>query len=255
MEALRGIRDWLFTVPTLVAFGAVMVITDPILRIVRFFGDRPMSVVAQWAQATLLPVFKLSGAKVSVEHSPEIDDHGVYLLVSNHQSMIDIPLIGGTLRGAFPKFVAKRELSKGIPTVSYNLRAGGHLIIDRAKGSEAVRQMIEFGRRAQQERFSPVLFAEGSRSRDGRLKEFKEAGFTALARSAPDLPVVPVAIDGSWKLLMNKFFPIPFGVHLRVRFLDPIERVAGEDPAALLARVRSGIEATLEAWHAEPSTA
>ena len=67
MELIRRIRDWVFTVPTLVAFGAVMVITDPILRLVRFFGDRPMSVVAQWAQATLLPVFKLSGAKVSVE--------------------------------------------------------------------------------------------------------------------------------------------------------------------------------------------
>ena len=65
MELIRRIRDWVFTVPTLVAFGAVMVITDPILRLVRFFGDRPMSVVAQWAQATLLPVFKLSGAKVS----------------------------------------------------------------------------------------------------------------------------------------------------------------------------------------------
>ncbi|UCG40194.1 MAG: 1-acyl-sn-glycerol-3-phosphate acyltransferase, partial [Acidimicrobiia bacterium] len=151
--------------------------------------------------------------------------------------------------------VAKRELAKGIPTVSYNLRAGGHLIIDRAKGSEAVRMMRDFGRRAEEERFSPVLFAEGSRSRDGRLKEFKQAGFTTLVKAAPNLPVVPVAIDGSWKLLMNKFFPIPFGVHLRVRFLDPIERVAGEDPAALLDRVRGGIEATLDAWHSEPSTA
>ncbi len=255
MELIRRIRDWVFTVPTLVAFGAVMVITDPILRLVRFFGDRPMSVVAQWAQATLLPVFKLSGAKVSVEHSPHIDEHGAYLLVSNHQSMIDIPLIGGTLRGAFPKFVAKRELSKGIPTVSYNLRAGGHLIIDRARGSEAVRRLREFGQRAQEERFSPVLFAEGSRSRDGRLKEFKSAGFAALVESAPDLPVVPVAIDGSWKLLAHKFFPIPFGVHLRVRFLDPIERLAGEDPVELLARVRSSIETTLDAWHSEPQTA
>ncbi|NND84583.1 MAG: 1-acyl-sn-glycerol-3-phosphate acyltransferase [Acidimicrobiia bacterium] len=211
--------------------------------------------MAQWAQATLLPVFRLSGAKVSVEHSPEIDTDGAYLIVSNHQSMIDIPLIGGTLRGAFPKFVAKRELSKGIPTVSYNLRAGGHLIIDRAKGSEAVRRLRDFGRRAQEEGFSPVLFPEGSRSRDGRLKEFKEAGFVTLVKSAPDLPVVPVAIDGSWKLLINKFFPIPFGVHLRIRFLDPIERVAGEDPSELLARVRGGIETTLEAWHSEPSTA
>ena len=255
MEVLRRIRDWIFTVPTLIVFGFVMVVTDPILRIVRLFGDRPESVVAQWAQATLLPVFRLSGAKVSVEHAPEIDDHGPYLLISNHQSMIDIPLIGGTLRGAFPKFVAKRELAKGIPTVSYNLRAGGHLIIDRAKGSEAVRQIIEFGRRAQEERFSPVLFAEGSRSRDGRLKEFKEAGFVALARSAPDLPIVPVAIDGSWKLLKHTFFPIPFGVHLRVRFLEPIERISGEDLSVLLARVRGSIESTLEAWHSEPSTA
>ncbi|NND83565.1 MAG: hypothetical protein HKN46_00280, partial [Acidimicrobiia bacterium] len=49
MDVLRRIRDWVFTVPTLVAFGAVMAITDPILRVVRLFGERAESVAAQWA--------------------------------------------------------------------------------------------------------------------------------------------------------------------------------------------------------------
>ena len=255
MEALKRVRDWITTIPTLVGFGGVLLVADPILRVMRLFGERAMSVVAQWAQAALLSVFRLSGARISVERSPALRDAEGYLLVSNHQSMVDIPLIGGTFRFNFPKFVTKKELSKWIPTVSFNVRAGGHLIIDRAKGSEAVARMRDFGRASQGKGVSPVIFVEGSRSRDGRLKEFKRAGLAALMEAAPDLKVVPVAIDGSWKLLKDKFLPVPWGVDLRIRFLDPIDRTGDEDPDDVLQRVREGIQATLDSWRTGPAPA
>ncbi len=255
MEALRKTRDWLTTIPTLIGFGAVLAIADPILRVVRLFGVRAMSVVAQWAQAALVPVFRASGARISVERSNRVEEGESYLLVSNHQSLVDIPLIGGTLRSNFPKFVTKRELAKWIPMVSFNVRAGGHLIIDRAKGTDAVERLREFGRSAREKRASPVIFVEGSRSRDGNLRDFKEAGFVALMEAAPDLKVVPVAIDGSWQLLKNRFLPVPWGVDLRIRFLDPIDRSGEEDPSEVLQRVREGIQATLDTWRMRPAPA
>ncbi len=255
MEALKRIRDWITTIPTLVGFGGVLLIADPILRVMRLFGEHAMSVVAQWAQAALLPVFRMSGARISVERSPALRDAEGYLIVSNHQSMVDIPLIGGTFRSSFPKFVTKKELSKWIPTVSFNVRAGGHLIIDRARGREAVSRLRDFGVASQKKGVSPVIFVEGSRSRDGRLKEFKQAGLAALMEAAPNLRVVPVAIDGSWRLLKDKFLPVPWGVDLRIRFLDPIERTRDEDPGEVLRRAREGIQATLDSWRADPATA
>lgn len=255
MGTLGRVRDWVTTPPTLVGFGAVLAIADPILRLVRLFGERAMSVVAQWAQVMLVQVFRLSGTRISVERSDELEDGEGYLLVPNHQSMVDIALIGGTLRSNFPKFVTKRELAKWIPTVSYNVRAGGHLIIDRAKGRDAITRLREFGHSAQEKHVSPVIFVEGSRSRDGRLREFKQAGFAALLEAAPNLKVVPVAIDGSWQLLKDRFLPVPWGVDLRIRFLDPIERAAREDPAEMLERVKESIQSTLDAWRATPTPA
>lgn len=243
------------TIPTVIGFGAVLALADPILRVVRLFGERTMSVVAQWTQAALLPVFRASGARVFVERSAEVVDGAGYLFVSNHQSMVDIALIGGSLRSNFPKFVTKRELAKWIPTVSYNVRRGGHLIIDRAKGSDAVTRLMAFGRAAQEKGVSPVIFAEGRRSRDGLLRPFKRAGFAALMEAAPDLEVVPVAIDGSWQLLKDKFLPVPWGVDLRMRVLDPIKRAADEDPAEVLQRARDAIQGTLDTWRATPSPA
>ena len=60
--------------------------------------------------------------------------------------------------------------------------------------------------------------------------------------------MVPTTIDGAWKLLKNKLFPIPFGTKVRVRFSEPLQRKTGEDPAELIARARAVIEDTLSEW-------
>lgn len=251
LGALRTIRDWILTIPALLSFIVVLLFGDIALRVARLFGDRPMEVVAGWVQRGLIASFGIVGTRLEVDRSAGVVGSTGYLFIANHQSLFDIPMFGGVLRSNFPKYVAKRELGRWIPTISFNLRRGGNVLIDRANRTQAMRAIKEFGAKVQERGVSAVIFPEGSRSRDGHLKEFKTAGPVMLMKSADRLAVVPAAIDGSWKLLKHKLLPIPFGTRVRIKFLDPIERLPGEDPRELLERARQQIEATLEGWRLE----
>lgn len=245
-------RDWVTTVPTVLAFGAVLVLGDVALRVGRLFGDHPMEVVAGAVQRALIWSFAPSGTRIVVERSPNLADGKGYLFVANHQSIFDIPLFGGVLFSNFPKYVAKEELSRWIPTVSFNLRRGGNALIDRRDRTGSLRTIRDFGRTVQERGVSAVIFPEGSRSRDGRLKTFKPAGAVTLMKAADRLPVVPAVIDGSHRLLGKGMFPVPFGTTVRIRFGEPIEREPGDDPVELLERCRAEIAATLDAWQSSP---
>ena len=250
---LRSIRDWATTIPTLAAFALTFLFGDIAIRFARLFGLHPMEVTAGAVQRVLLSCFRLSGARINVERHPEVLAKRPYIFLSNHQSLLDIPIFGGLLFSNYPKYIAKIELAKRIPLVSYNLRRGGNAIIDRSGGRQAIRVIRDFGKTCQRRGVSPVICPEGSRSRDGRLKEFKPGGTAALLKAAPDLPVVPTTIDGSWVLLKNKLFPIPFGTRINVRFGAPIDRKSGENATEILDETRERIAATLESWRATQS--
>ncbi len=246
---LRAI-DWLTTVPMLIAFGITLVVGDVGARLARLFGLRAMEIAVGVAQRALIWCFRISGVKLTVERHPAVLPGRGYLFISNHQSLFDVPIFGGILFSNYPKYVAKKELGKWIPLISFNLKHGGNVLIDRDNRIEAVRAIREFGRTCEERNVSAVIFPEGTRSRDGHLRDFKTAGTVMLLEAAPSLPVVPAAIDGSWKLLMNKMFPIPFGTRVRIRFGEPIDR-DGIVAADLVETARRTISATLDEWRTE----
>ena len=96
-----------------------------------------------------------------------------------------------------------------------------------------------------------MIFPEGTRARVGELGRFKPAGTLALLEEAPETPIVPVAIDESWRLLQHNFLPVPWGVRVRVHIGAPIARQAGEDGTVLLERVRDEIASMLARWRDE----
>jgi 1-acyl-sn-glycerol-3-phosphate acyltransferase len=200
----------------------------------------------------LVRTFGICGTRVAVERSPELRSWTSYIVVSNHQSMFDIVILGSVLFSNFPKYISKRSLGRWIPTVSFNLRAGGHVLIDRGDAPQAIVAIRDLGRRVRDGRCSAMIFPEGTRARAGELGRFKPAGTLALLEEAPDTPVVPVAIDESWRLLRHNYLPVPFGTRVRVHLGAPIARRPDEDHAALLERVRYEIDATLARWRAEP---
>jgi 1-acyl-sn-glycerol-3-phosphate acyltransferase len=244
--------DWLATPPFLIGFAGTLLVFDPLLRVASLFGLRPQEFVAGVLQRALLHVFRLAGTRVIVERDPAVLPGVPYLVIANHQSLFDIPIFGAVFFRSYPKFISKRELARGLPSISFHLRRGGHAVIDRSDRSDALGAIRALGAQVRERGISAVIYPEGTRAREGRLGAFKPAGALALLEAAPDVPVVAVAIDESWRLLRWNLLPIPFGTRVRVSIGAPIPRRPGEDRYALLDAARAEIERTLARWRAEP---
>ncbi len=122
-----------------------------------------------------------------------------FMVISNHQSILDIPLIFEFFRNKTVRFIAKEELGRHVPVVSEMLRAHEHALIPRSGTPSAMMSVIDtFARRVMERKWIPVLFPEGTRSRDGSVGKFYAAGFRRMIDKAP-LPVVVMALDGGCK--------------------------------------------------------
>lgn len=244
------LADWILTFPFLLVFGLILLVFDPLQRLARLFGRRPHEIVVGIMQASLVGAFHLCGTRLQIERSPDVAPRTPYILIANHQSLFDIPIIGALLFSNYPKYVSKQELARWLPSISYNLRRGGNAIIDRGDRKSATQAIRELGERSQERGVSVVIYPEGTRARAGALGRFRPAGTLALLAAAPELAVIPVVIDGSWKLLRHNLLPVPFGTRIRLHFGSPIPRSEGDD-SALLERARVEIEATLGRWRSE----
>lgn len=244
------IKDWFFSVLTLCVFGVTFVYYDLKGRLALRRSPEAFDATMADLQRRLIDSFRISGVSVTIEGAEFVEDGTAFIFVSNHQSMFDVPIFGGLLTGKFPKYVAKASLAKGIPAVSLNLRSGGNALIDRGDREQALEAIADMGRACEERQVSAVIFPEGTRSRDGSVGEYRIGGLESLMRSAPTMPVVPTAIDGSWKVFENNMFPIPYGTPVRVRLGPPIARHEGEDHAAILEACRQHAVDTLAEWAA-----
>jgi len=143
--------------------------------------------------------------------------------------MFDIPPIIWHLRKYHPKFVSKKELGKGIPSVSYNLRHAGSALIDRKDNKQALTEIAKLGRYIEKYNRSAVIFPEGTRSRNGQPKKFQPTGLKVLMKTSPSALVVPISINNSWKLLRYGKFPMGVGNHLKFTVHPPMENTENSD--------------------------
>jgi 1-acyl-sn-glycerol-3-phosphate acyltransferase len=128
--------------------------------------------------------------------------------------LYDIICIIWFLRDFHPKFVSKKELGKWIPSVSFNLRHGGSVLIDRKDPKQAIPTIKELSEYIEKNNRSAVIFPEGTRSRTGKPKEFAVSGLKILCKYAPSAYVVPISINNSWKVVKYGFFPLGLGNRL-----------------------------------------
>lgn len=171
----------------------------------------------------------LLGTCVQFDHPNPLPKDRSFIFVANHQSTYDIPPIIWYLRKHHPKFISKKELGKGIPSVSFNLRHGGALLIDRKNPKEAIQSIQVFGKRLTENKHSAVIFPEGTRSRDGKIKPFQKAGLSTLLKHMPDALVVPISIGNSWRFAEHKYFPMPLGIPLKIKVHPALEIIPGEN--------------------------
>ena len=248
-DLVRRVIDWIVTIPFLVLLVLALVVCDPIFRISRLFGIRSVGYVASafmWMLQRL--VFPVNGTQTVIEKSPAVRPHTPYIIISNHQSLYEFPLFGTALFSNLPGFISKVENGSWYPTVSFYLRNGPCGLIDRRDRRGAIRVITELGSQAQRLGHSVLIYPEGTRARDGELKEYKRAGTLALLKAAPELAVVPVAVEGGWIAMRHNFFPVPFGTRMRIRVGDPIARHPGEDGAAIVGEARAFAERALVEW-------
>lgn len=144
------------------------------------------------------------------------------IFVANHQSLYDIVGIIWYLRDFHAKFVSKKELGKGIPSVSYNLRHGGSVLIDRKDSKQALSKIKELAEYIEKNKRSAVIFPEGTRSKTGVPKKFAESGLKILCKYAPSAYIVPITINNSWKMLKFGDFPMGLGSKLEFIIHEPI---------------------------------
>ncbi len=123
-----------------------------------------------------------------------------YLVISNHQSLLDIVVHMKYYNASRLRFIAKKELGRHVPLVSLMLRNAKHCLVDR-KGSpaESMKAVDKFANHVKNNNLIPVIFPEGTRSKDGTVRNFHAAGFRRLLNTAP-MPVAVYALDGGWEM-------------------------------------------------------
>ncbi len=123
-----------------------------------------------------------------------------YLAISNHQSLLDIVVHMRYYNGPRLRFVAKKELGNHVPLVSAMLKSGKHCLVQRTGSpTQAMKAVDKFAEHVRKNNLIPVIFPEGSRSKDGNLGTFHAAGFRRLLNASP-MPVAVFALDGGWKI-------------------------------------------------------
>ena len=139
----------------------------------------------------------LLGTRFKFVNFKKLPTENPIVFISNHQSMWDIPPLMWQFRKHRPKFVAKEELARFIPSVSFNINFGGSVAINRKKPQEAIRRIKEFALRIKNKNYSVCIFPEGTRSKDNSIKPFKLSGIEAILKEIPNAVFVPVAIKNT----------------------------------------------------------
>ena len=146
----------------------------------------------RWSKG-LLRVAKVNVVTVGREH---ITPGESYVVMSNHQSHFDIPVIFQAL-GIPMRMVAKRELFR-IPVMGPAMRYSGFIEVDRARRARAVRSLAAARDRLARDRTSVWIAPEGTRSTTGELGKFKRGGFHLAVDAG--LRILPVVVDGSLRI-------------------------------------------------------
>lgn len=183
----------------------------------RFFGYRAHKKSVAIMNWFLIQTTLLLGTSHSFKGKEKLPKNAPLILIANHQSLYDIPPIIWFLRNWHPKFISKKELGKGIPSVSFNLRHGGSALIDRKDAKQSISEIKKCAEYINSNNYSVVIFPEGTRSKTGKPKPFSVNGLKTLYKYAPDAYFVPITINNSWK--MTRFGQFPLGLGNRLSFL------------------------------------
>jgi 1-acyl-sn-glycerol-3-phosphate acyltransferase len=231
MRRAGSVLFWTFLVvsslllfPVALVIWAATVLVDPRLVVLHRF-------TCFWASlyTWLNPVWP-----VTVEGRERIRPDVAYVMIANHQSLLDILVL-------FRLFVHFKWVSKienfRVPCVGWNMRLNRYIELRRGD-RESVVQMMEACERTIAEGNPIMMFPEGTRSHDGRLRAFKPGAFQIAQKM--NVPLLPIVLTGTGDALPKRGFVLQGRHPIRVRVLDeiPVERFAGAPAEKITEEVR-----------------
>jgi 1-acyl-sn-glycerol-3-phosphate acyltransferase len=218
-------RTVCFLIPAITAYTIVL----GAISIVSSLFDRRGYLAHGCARAWSWLILKTTGVRVAVEGLGRITPGSTYIFVSNHQSIYDTPVIFASLPYQL-RIIAKESLAR-FPVLGWHLKRGRHLFVDRRHPDRAA--ILDRWRALVSEGLSLIIYAEGTRSADGRVTKFK-AGSFLLALEA-GLPIVPVAVIGTRRVMpKGRLRTEPADVGLIIH--DPIQPPVIDAPTVRDAR-------------------
>ncbi|HUO46611.1 MAG TPA: lysophospholipid acyltransferase family protein [Acidimicrobiia bacterium] len=176
-----------------VGVGLTILFAPLVIIIARFNPRSPLieRLAWIWSKAWLLA----AGSSIEIRGQENVDLGQTYVVVANHLSILDI--MASFLAVPLPiRFLAKKELFK-VPILAPAMRSIGIVEVDRQARSaihervnQQARSLVENGR-------SLIIYPEGTRARDGKLRPFKKGAFTMAV--AGQIPILPVTIHGTYE--------------------------------------------------------
>lgn len=244
MNALKSTLIWL-------AIAFLILIWLPLLTIIRLFDRDP----AHYATGRM---FRRLGAamsrvnpfwQINIEGDIPANMRLPYVVVSNHQSLGDIPLLS-----RLPwemKWVAKAELFR-IPIVGWMMRLASDIPVDRGNPASRASVLIR-ARKVLDNKCSVMFFPEGTRSKDGNLRPFQPGAFRLAIESG--IPILPIALDGTMKAIPKHGWKFGDRILARVQILPPIDvsTYSAENAQTLAETVRDLINARIFEWRSATS--
>ena len=238
MNALRSALTW-------AAIVGLILVWLPLMAVVRLLDRDP----AHYATGRLFRTLgnlmtKVNPAwRITQTGTRLADPRNPYVVVCNHQSNADIPVIS-TLPWDM-KWVAKSSLFR-LPVVGWLLRLADDIPVDRGDARSRAAVVLRAAETLAA-RCSVMFMPEGTRSKDGRVRRFQDGAFRLAIEAG--VPVLPLALDGTADALPKHGWR--FGsADVRLHVFDPVPTtgLGVDDAPALRERVRQGIVAQIAAW-------
>jgi 1-acyl-sn-glycerol-3-phosphate acyltransferase len=227
---------WFFVLPFMIVSTVFHSLLCMLIGL--FFGRGSGDIAAvSWSRLACL----VAPIRVRFQGRENADPTRAYVVVANHQSMVDIPVLHGWL-GLRIKWVMKKELRK-IPVFGHACESLGCIYVDRSDREAAIRAMKE-AETFLDETASVIFFPEGTRSRTGALMPFKKGAFRYAMHAR--MPILPVTMKNTGTLLPCDSLDLMPGIaHVVIHPPVDIERYGLEDLDRLMEDVRRSIASAL----------
>ncbi|SMO40258.1 1-acyl-sn-glycerol-3-phosphate acyltransferase [Fodinibius sediminis] len=186
--------------------------------------------------------------KIVISGETDIDDRRPYVMVCNHLSQADIPLISNLPWEM--KWVAKKELFE-VPVVGWMMRLAGDIAVDR-RARNRRKSTFRQARYYLQRNCSVMFFPEGTRSRNGKLNRFTNGAFDLAIKEG--VPILPMVIDGTQNTLPKRSWKFGEAKHIKLKILEPLDTadLGYGDIKKTSREVRSRIAHQLAEWRGKP---